>query len=73
MMRRTKDAERTITPQMAYGTAPAVCRDCKFCVNAKPAGPLAKNSFHCIRFRPAPSPKNKINDYDQACGKFEKE
>lgn len=69
-MRKLKSSDRTITPQRVYGTAPAVCRDCKYCLAN---GNDRIRAHYCIRFFGREDPRGRVNAYDQACGKFEKE
>lgn len=71
MKRKIRNEGMYITPQKVYGTVDATCRDCRFCVNKKDAGPIGSDAFYCTRFFRRESPKARINAYDQACGKFE--
>lgn len=67
-----KHFEKVITPQQVYGTVEGTCRDCRFCVTEKDTGRIS-TPFYCIRFFARENPKSRINAYDTACGKFERQ
>ncbi|MCI1959162.1 MAG: hypothetical protein LKJ25_06020 [Clostridia bacterium] len=53
-----------------YGRLNTYCRNCKFCTGKNHISKT--KSLYCVRFRHDFSSKNKISEWEQACGKFEK-
>jgi hypothetical protein len=69
---KLRNSGKYTTPQQVYGTAPAVCRECRYCANKKDSGLIGSSAFYCTRFFEHENPRARINAYDQACAKFER-